>query len=53
MNAEPSADRIEEVAFGFMAAKVLFGALELGLFTELAKGPLNADEIRDRLRLRG
>ena len=45
----PSADRIEQVAFGFMASKVLFSAIEFGLFTELAKGPLDAGEIQRRL----
>jgi 2-hydroxy-4-(methylsulfanyl)butanoate S-methyltransferase len=40
MTTPPSADRIEQVAFGFMASKVLFSAIEFGLFTELAKGPL-------------
>jgi len=51
MNTQPSADRIEQVAFGFMGAKVLFSALELGLFTELAKGPLDAEQIRRRFAL--
>jgi O-methyltransferase domain/Dimerisation domain len=51
MNTQPSADRIEQVAFGFMAAKVLFSALELGLFTELAKGPLDAEQVRRRFAL--
>ena len=45
----PSADRIEQVAIGFMASKVLFSAIEFGLFTELAKGPLDAEAIRGRL----
>ena len=51
MTILPKADRIEQVAFGFMASKVLFSAIELGLFTELAKGPLSAEEIRQRLGL--
>jgi O-methyltransferase domain/Dimerisation domain len=51
MSTPPAADRIEQVAFGFMASKVLFSAMELGLFTELAKGPLECDEIRKRLEL--
>src|SRR5215472_4477019 len=51
MSAQPSADRIEQVAFGFMASKVLFSALELGLFTELAKGPLDAEQIRKHFGL--
>src|SRR5579863_4132809 len=51
MSTLPNADRIEQVAFGFMASKVLFSAIELGLFTELAKGPLDAEEVRNRLGL--
>jgi hypothetical protein len=34
-----------------MASKVLFSAIELGLFTELAKGPLDADAVQARLKL--
>jgi O-methyltransferase domain/Dimerisation domain len=34
-----------------MASKVLFSAIEFGLFTELAKGPLDAEAIRGRLGL--
>src|SRR5258708_29223720 len=51
MNTPPSADRIEQVAFGFMASKVLFSAIEFGLFTEAAKAPLNAAAIQRRLGL--
>jgi hypothetical protein len=51
MTAQPSADRIEHVAFGFMGSKVLFSAIEFGLFTELAAGPRDAGEIQRRLGL--
>ncbi len=51
MSTQPSADQIEQVAFGFMASKVLFSAIEFGLFTELAKGPLEAPEIQKRCGL--
>jgi O-methyltransferase domain/Dimerisation domain len=51
MSTQPSADRIEQVALGFMASKALFSAIEFGLFTELAKGPLAAEGIRERLGL--
>jgi hypothetical protein len=51
MGIRPSADRIEQVAFGFMMSKVLFCALEFGLFTELSKGELDADELQLRLKL--
>jgi hypothetical protein len=46
MSTPPSADLIEHLSFGFMASKVLFSAIEVGLFTELAKGPLDAGEIQ-------
>jgi len=51
MATPPSADRIEQIAFGFMASKVLFSAIEFGLFTELAKGALSAEEIQHRIGL--
>ncbi len=51
MTTPPSADRIEQVAFGFLASKVLFSAIEFGLFTELGKGPLDLEEIQRRLGL--
>jgi len=51
MSTAPSANRIEQVAFGFMASKVLFSAIEFGIFTELAKGPLEAGEIQKRCGL--
>ena len=46
MSKLPSADRIEQVAFGFMSSKVLFSAIEFGLFTDLAKGSLDAEAIQ-------
>ena len=51
MGIPPGADRIEQIAFGFMASKVLFSAIDFELFTELAKGPLAAEELRNRLKL--
>jgi hypothetical protein len=51
MGIPPGADRIEQVAFGFMASKVLFSAIDFGLFTQLAKGPLDAEGLLNRLGL--
>ena len=51
MSTQASADRIEQVAFGFMASKVLFGAIEFGVFTELAKQPLGGQALTARLGL--
>jgi hypothetical protein len=41
--------RILELGLGFWASKTLLSAVELGLFTELAKEPLAADELRRRI----
>lgn len=40
-----------QVGTGFWASKVLLSAVELGLFTELAKEPLDAEALRQRLGL--
>ena len=47
----PSADHIMQTGVGFMASKVLLSAVELGVFTELAAGPLDAATLRQRLGL--
>ena len=36
---------ILKVALGFMAAKYLFAASEIGLFEALARGPANLEEL--------
>jgi O-methyltransferase domain/Dimerisation domain len=51
MSTPPSADRVDQVSFGFMASKVLFSAIEFGLFTELAKESMDAAEIQKRCGL--
>lgn len=43
--------KIFEVAMGFWAAKTLLSAVELGVFSELAKGPLSAESLREKLAL--
>ncbi len=43
--------RIIEVALAFWSSKTLLSAIELGLFTELAKGPLEAEALWERLGL--
>lgn len=40
-----------QLGFGFTAAKTLLSAIELGLFSELTKGPLDAATVRQRLGL--
>jgi hypothetical protein len=41
--------RILELGLGFWSSKTLLSAVELGVFTELAKGPITADELRQRI----
>ena len=42
---------IMQTGLGFWASKTLLSAVELGLFTELSKGPLEAEALRKRLDL--
>jgi len=51
MSQEVSPDAIMQLGFGYWGSKTLLTAVELGLFTELAKGPVALDEIRSRLGL--
>jgi SAM-dependent methyltransferase len=44
-------EAIMELGIGFWGSKTLLSAVELGLFTELAKGPLDATAITKRLKL--
>jgi len=44
-------EKILQMGFGFWASKTLLSAVELGLFTELAKGATDAETLRTRLRL--
>lgn len=46
-----SPDRILELGVSFWASKTLLSAVELGLFTELARRPATAEELRARLGL--
>ena len=40
-----------QLGLGFWGSKTLLSAIELGLFTELAKGPVEAKALRQRLGL--
>jgi len=42
-------ERIMQTALGFWGSKTLLSAIELGLFTELTKGPLDREQLRQRL----
>ena len=48
---EVSPDPIFQLATGFMSAKHLFAANEIGLFEKLSDGPATLDELAQRLRL--
>lgn len=51
MEKQVTPDAIMQLAFGYWNSKTLLSAVELGLFTELAKGPLTLEEVRARLGL--
>ena len=46
-----TSDGILQLGLGFWGSKTLLSAVELGLFTELAKGPLDANVLTRRLTL--
>lgn len=47
----PSPERIMQVGMGFQAARTLLTAVELDVFTELARRPADAEQLRTRLGL--
>jgi hypothetical protein len=49
--SELDPSRIMQIGMGFFASKALLSAVELGLFTELAKEPMNAAELAKSLQL--
>ena len=51
MSGTVTPDSILQIGLGFWASKTLLSAVELGLFTELGKGPLEAAELKRRLGL--
>ncbi len=51
MAEQPVPDRILDLSFAFFGSKALLSAVELGLFTELASGSLDAETLRQRLSL--
>ena len=44
-------ENIMKLGFGFCDSKTLLSAIELDVFSALAKGPLNAEQLRERLDL--
>src|SRR5262249_25269357 len=51
MAQEVTPDAIMQLGFGYWGSRTLLSAVELGLFTELARGPLALEDIRARLHL--
>jgi hypothetical protein len=51
VSADPSPEHIIKVGLGFWASKTLLSAIEMDLFTELARHPEEGDALRDRLGL--
>lgn len=51
MSNNPTPDKIMELGMGFWGSKALLSGVELGLFTELARGPLDAKTLQERLGL--
>jgi len=51
MDQGPGFETIMHIGFGFWASKTLFSAVELGVFTELANGPLACEALSDRIGL--
>ncbi len=51
MSDDPTPDQIMEVGLGFWASKTLLSAVEMELFTELARHPESGEALRDRLGL--
>ena len=46
-----SVDEISGIAYGFIASKVLFAALHIGLFTRLASGPKSIQELSQETQI--
>lgn len=51
MSADPTPEHIMQVGLGFWASKTLLSAIEMELFTELARHPEDGDALQDRLGL--
>ncbi len=51
MSSEITPDRIMELGLSFWGSKAVLSALELGVFTELSKGPLSGAEVSKRIGL--
>lgn len=50
-DAQPTPERLLQIGMGFWASKALLSAVELGVFTQLANGPSEADDLAQALGL--
>jgi 2-polyprenyl-3-methyl-5-hydroxy-6-metoxy-1,4-benzoquinol methylase len=51
MSEQPTPEHILQIGLGFWASKTLLSAVEIGVFTELSKRPLDLNTLRGRLGL--
>ena len=51
VSEHPTPEKIFQIGMGFMAAKVLLSAVEMGLFTELAQRPESLEDVQARVGL--
>jgi hypothetical protein len=51
MSQELTPDKIMQLGLGFWGSKTFLSAIELGQFTELAKGPQEGESLRTHLDL--
>ncbi|MGB8028788.1 MAG: methyltransferase dimerization domain-containing protein [Terracidiphilus sp.] len=51
MGEHPTPEKIMQIGLGFWASKTLLAAVEMGLFTELARGPEGLEAVQGRLGL--
>jgi hypothetical protein len=51
MSEQPTPERIMQTGLAFWASKTLLSAIEIGVFTELARGPERLDSLSARLEL--
>ncbi len=51
MSTSPSPSNIMQLGMAFWGSKTLLSAIELGIFTELARQPLDADSLRTQVGL--
>jgi hypothetical protein len=51
LSEQPRPDLIMQVGLGFWASKILLSAVEMEVFTDLAKGPLSLESLHGRLGL--